>query len=133
MFQNLMEALKVKKAGPGAARTRPDRAMADKAYSSKAIRRYLRERGIQCVIPEREDQKANRRRKGKAGGRPVTYDRDAYRRRNVVECSFNVLKQWRSLATRYDKLALTYRSAIVLHAVLIWSTAITENRLGDTP
>ncbi len=133
MFQNLMEALKVKKAGPGASRTRPDRAMADKAYSSRAIRQYLRERGIQCVIPEREDQKANRKRTGRSGGRPVTYDRDAYKRRNVVECTFNVLKQWRSLATRYDKLALTYRSAIVLHAVLIWGTAITENRLGDTP
>lgn len=47
----------------------------------------------------------------------MTYDRAAYKRRNVVECSFNVLKQWRSLATRYDKLALTYRSAVVLHAV----------------
>lgn len=126
MFQNLMEALKVRKAGPGATRTRPDRAMADKAYSSRAIREYLRERGIQCVIPEREDQKANRKRKGKAGGRPVTYDREAYKRRNVVECSFNALKQWRSLATRYDKLSLTYRSAIVLHAVWIWSAAIAE-------
>ena len=72
-------------------------------------------------------------RKGTAGGRPVTYDRDAYKRRNVVECSFNALKQWRSLATRYDKLALTYRSAVVLHAVLIWSSAIADARLGDTP
>lgn len=61
-------------------------------------------------------------------GRPVTYDKDAYKRRNVVERSFNTLKQWRSLATRYDKLALTYRSAAVLHAVVIWSTL-----LGDTP
>ncbi|WP_427016104.1 transposase [Pseudarthrobacter sp. P1] len=61
-------------------------------------------------------------------GRPVRYDRDAYKRRNVVERSFNTLKQWRSLATRYDKLALTYRSAAVLHAVVIWSAA-----LGDTP
>jgi len=52
----------------------------------------------------------------------------AYKRRNVVERSFNTLKQWRSLATRYDKLALTYRSAAVLQAVFIWSAA-----LGDTP
>lgn len=63
----------------------------------------------------------------------MTYDREAYKRRNVVECSFNTLKQWRSLATRYDKLALTYRSAVVLHAVLIWSAAIAETALGDTP
>ena len=128
MFENLMEALKVEKEGPGRARTRPDRAMADKAYSSKGIRAYLRERGIQCVIPEKEDQKANRKRKGSAGGRPVSYDKEAYKRRNVVERSFNTLKQWRGLATRYDKLALTYRSAAVLHAVAIWSAL-----LGDTP
>ena len=100
MFQNLMETLKVRKAGPGATRTRPDQAMADRAYSSKDIRQYLRERGIQCVIPEREDPTANRKRMGKASGRPMTYDREAYKRRNVVECSFNALKQWRSLATR---------------------------------
>ncbi len=131
MFENLMEALKVEKAGPGAARRRPDRAMADKAYSSRAIRQYLRTRGIQCVIPEKEDQKENRKRKGSAGGRPVTYDKEAYKRRNVVECSFNTLKQWRSLATRYDKLALTYRAAVVLQAVVIWSAAIAA--LGDTP
>lgn len=128
MFENLMEALKVERPGSGRARTRPERAMADKAYSSRAIRQYLRDRGIQCVIPEKDDQKANRKRKGSAGGRPVGYDRDAYKRRNVVERSFNTLKQWRSLATRYDKLALTYRSAAVLQAVVIWSAA-----LGDTP
>lgn len=52
MFENLMEALKVERPGSGRARTRPERAMADKAYSSRAIRQYLRDRGIQCVIPE---------------------------------------------------------------------------------
>ncbi|WP_217496576.1 IS5 family transposase [Glutamicibacter creatinolyticus] len=126
MFQNLLDSLKVQKPGPGAARKRPVRAMADKAYSSKAIRHYLRARGIQCVIPEREDQKANRLRRGSAGGRPVTYDKEAYKRRNVVECSFNTLKQWRSLATRYDKLALTYRAAVVLQAVVVWSAVLTK-------
>ncbi len=128
MFENLMEALAVEREGPGRARTRPARAMADKAYSSRAIRSYLRGRGIQCVIPEKDDQKANRQRKGSAGGRPVTYDKEAYKRRNVVERSFNTLKEWRSLATGYDKMALTYRSAAVLHAVVIWSAA-----LEDTP
>ncbi len=128
MFENLMDALKVDREGPGRPRTRPDRAMADRAYSSKAIRAYLRGRGIESVIPEKDDQKANRKRKGSTGGRPVSYDKNAYKRRNVVERSFNTLKQWRSLATRYDKLALTYRSAAVLQAVVIWST-----QLGDTP
>lgn len=82
MFVNLMGALEVHRAGPGRARTRPDRAMADKAYSLRAVRQYLRERGIGCVILEKDDQKANRTRKGAAGGRPVSYDKDAYKRRN---------------------------------------------------
>ncbi len=56
--------------------------MADKAYSSRAISTYLRWRGIECVIPEKDDQKANRQRKGSAGGTPVSYDKDAYKRRN---------------------------------------------------
>lgn len=126
MFENLMNAIRVEKLGPGAPRTRPMRAMADKAYSSKAIRKYLRDRGIQCVIPEKDDQKANRKRKGSAGGRPVSYDQKAYKRRHVVECSFNSLKQWRSLATRYDKLAVTYRAAVVMHAVMVWSAALSQ-------
>lgn len=133
MFENLLDALKVKNPHTGTTRKRPERAMADKAYSSKGNRKFLRDRGIQCVIPEKEDQKANRKRKGRAGGRPVTYDKEAYKRRNVVERSFNALKQWRGMATRYDKLALTYRSAVVLHAVVIWSAALEKSRLGDTP
>lgn len=81
--------------------------MSDNAYSLKATRGYLRDRGIQCVIPEREDHKANRKRKGKAGGQLATYDKDAYKRCDVVECSFNTPKHRRSVATRYDELALT--------------------------
>ncbi|MDJ0396613.1 IS5 family transposase, partial [Rhodococcus sp. G-MC3] len=45
--------------------------------------------------------------------------------RNVVERSFNAVKQWRGLATRYDKLALTYRAGALLHAVFLWSRRIT--------
>lgn len=133
MFENLLGALKVKNPATGATRTRPNRDLADKAYSSRGNRKYLRDRGIQCVIPEKDDQKANRKRKGSAGGRPVTYDKEAYKRRNVVERSLNALKQWRGMATRYDKLALTYRSAVVLHAVLIWNADIEKSQLGDTP
>lgn len=88
----------------------------------------LRNRGIQAVIPERSDQIANRKRRGHKGGRPVDLDKEAYKRRNVVERSFNVIKQWRGLATRYDKLALTYRGAVVLNSIVIWLRA-----LGDTP
>lgn len=55
------------------------RVLADKAYSSRAIRAHLRTRGIGSVIPEPDDQKAHRKRVGSSGGRPVTYDRTAYR------------------------------------------------------
>lgn len=68
MFENLVNAIRVEKLGPGAARTRPMRAMADKAYSSKAIRKYLRDRGIQCVIPERMIRKPTASAKGQLVG-----------------------------------------------------------------
>ena len=50
----------------------------------------------------------------------MSYDRELYKQRNVVEGSFALLKQWRGLATRYDKHALIYRGAVVLAAVLAW-------------
>ncbi|WP_344996615.1 transposase, partial [Dietzia aurantiaca] len=55
-------------------------------------------------------------------------DADLYKDRNVVERSFALAKQWRALATRYDKLATTYRAAVTLCAILTWL-----RRLGDTP
>lgn len=112
----------------GRPRTRPDRLRGDKAYSSRAIRSHLRERGIQAVIPQPSDQIGHRLRRGSRGGRPVTYDRDDYRNRNVIERRFASLRQWRGIATRYDKLATVYRSAAVLHAVIAWSA-----HLRDTP
>jgi len=66
------------------------------------------------MIPERSDQKASRKRRRAKGGRPVGLDKEAYKRRNVVERSFNLFRQWRGLATRYDKLALTCRCGVVL-------------------
>jgi transposase len=106
----------------GRPRTRPDRVLADKAYSSRAIRAHLRTRGIGSVIPEPDDQKAHRKRIGSFGGRPVPYDRTAYRGRNVIERAFNGFKHWRGLATRYDKHAIVYRGGVVLAAVLLWLT-----------
>lgn len=109
-------------------RTRPDAVRGDKAYSSRANRAHLRGRRIRVVIPEPADQKANRARRGSRGGRPPAFDADDYRGRNVIERGFCRLKQWRGLATRYDKLAIVYRCAVVLNAVIAWT-----RRLGDTP
>ncbi len=128
MFPHFMEQLKINRTGPGRPRTRPDRVRGDKAYSSKAIRTHLRDRGIVAVIPQPSDQIGHRKRRGSTGGRPPAFNKEDYKGRNVVERNFNIFKQWRALATRYDKLALTYRGGAVLRAVSIWLTA-----LGDTP
>ncbi len=95
--------------------------LADKAYSSRAIRAHLRRRAIRAVIPQPVDQIAKRKRRGRAGGRPPAFDRDAYKQRNTVERCINKLKQWRGLATRYDKTATVYRAALHLAAILIWT------------
>lgn len=116
----LLGDIRVPRCGRGRPRTTPDALLGDKAYSSKQIRADLACRGIRAVIPERIDQQANRKRKGRAGGRTRTLDTETYKRRNVVERSFNLLKQWRGLATRYDKLAIVYRSAAVLAGVITW-------------
>lgn len=116
----MLAQLRIARRGPGRPPTRPNLLRGDKAYSSRGNRSELRRRGIKTVIPEPADQAGHRRRRGSHGGRPVTYDALEYKGRNVVERGFNVLKQWRALATRFDKHALTYRGAIVLAAILTW-------------
>lgn len=105
----------------GRPRTTPETVLADKAYSSRAIRARLRRRGIRAVTPQPADQAANRRRRGRLGGRPPAFDREAYKQRNTVERCINKLKQWRGLATRYDKTATIYLAALHIAAIFIWS------------
>ncbi|WP_370643861.1 transposase [Amycolatopsis sp. DSM 110486] len=66
------------------------------------------------------------RTSGPRGGRPPAFDSLDYRGRNVIERRFKLLNQWRGLATRYGKLAIVYRSAIVLHAVIRWTKASSD-------
>jgi transposase len=120
MLPTLLDQLRVPRCGPGRPRTTPNVLIADKAYSARAHRSVLRSRGIKTVIPERSDQIRHRQRRGSRGGRPPAFDTETYRRRNVVERSFNIVKQWRGLATRFDKLAIVYRGAAVLRAITIW-------------
>jgi transposase len=116
-----MEAIRVPRLGPGRPRTRPDHVLGDKGYSSKAIRTRLRRKGITHTIPERADQARNRTRRGSRGSRPPAFDRGAYKHRNVVERCFNRLKQWRGIATPYDKTAQSYEAAVTLASLLMWA------------
>ena len=120
MLAPLLDALSVARKGPGRPRTRPDMLRGDKAYSSRATRQTLRRRRIKAVIPEPSDQQQHRRNRGSRGGRPVGLDMEAYRGRNVIERGYSDVKQWRGLATRYDKLGLTYRAGAVLRAIIQW-------------
>lgn len=128
MLPALLDCLSIRRAGAGRPRTRPDRLRGDKAYSFRAIRQLLRRRHVRAVIPEPRDQIANRKRRRSNGGRPPAFDHEDYRGRNVIERGFSDVKQWRGLATRYDKLAIVYRGGAVLSAIIRWT-----KRLGDTP
>lgn len=120
-FTTVMEAIRVPRLGPGRPRVRPAHVLGDKGYSSRAIRTWLRRRGIGHTIPERADQIRNRLRRGSRGGRPPAFDKQLYKQRNVVERCFNRLKQWRGIATRYDKTAESYQAAVTLASLLMWA------------
>lgn len=116
----LLDAIRVPRRGAGRPRTRPEHLLADKGYSTRALRTELRRRRIGHTIPERRDQRANRVRKGCRGGRPPAFDRELYKRRNVVERCFNQLKQHRGVATRYDKTATSFKAMVTLASILLW-------------
>ncbi|MEV7380962.1 IS5 family transposase [Streptomyces lydicus] len=120
-FEAVMARIRVPRSGLGRPRTRPTAVLADRAYSSRAIRGHLRRRGIRTVIPQPTDQIGHRQRRGRRGGRPPGFDAEAYKQRNTVERCINRLKQWRGLAMRTDKLALAYQAALHLAAILIWT------------
>ena len=117
----MLNAISVHTGRPGRPRCRPERLLADKAYSHPSTRAALRARGIKATIPERDDQLARRRARGP--GRPYAFDAELYKQRNVVERCFNRLKQWRGIATRYDKTARNYRGGVLLASLVLWSRA----------
>lgn len=130
VFDAVLGAMRVPRSGVGRPRRRPDVVIADRAYSSRAIRQVLRRRGIRAVIPERADQQANRQRRGQAGGRPPAFDHELYKARNVVERCFGRLKQFRAIATRFDKLAARYKAGVRLAALILWLREPTQGPWG---
>ena len=119
-FTTVLDRLVITRPGPLRPRTRPAAVAADKAYSSKANRAYLRRRQITAVIPVKEDQAGARTRKGSVGGRPPNFDPQLYRQRNCVERCINRLKTWRGIATRYDKRPDSYLAALYLRGAMLW-------------
>lgn len=109
VLEQLMEQGAVKRATSGRPRIRPVRVVGDKGYSSGAIRRYLRRRGICFTIPRKDNEK----HRGK-------FDKSIYRTRNVVERCFNRLKQFRRIATRYEKKAENYLAMLTLASIQLW-------------
>ncbi len=87
--------------------TSPKHLIADKAYDADSLRNWLKFRRIKAVIPSTATRTV-----------PYPLDRAVYRRRNLIERLFCRLKNWRRLATRYDRLARNYLAALALVAVV---------------
>jgi transposase len=94
-----------------ATRSAPRRLIADKGYDANSLRSALRSQQTEAVIPSTTSRK-----------QPIPYDRQAYRERNRIERAFCSLKDFRRVATRYDKLARNFLAAVEIAAVILWWT-----------
>ena len=83
--------------------------LGDRGYDANLFREALQDKGIRACIPGRKQRKT-----------PVKYDKRRYKRRNRIEIMFGRLKDWRSVATRYDRCPKVFLSAIALAAIVIY-------------
>jgi transposase len=107
----------------GRPRWRPKRMAGGKAYSCRRIRAWLRAHAIRGVIPQKDNERRSHR------GRPLKFDRDAYRQRNVVERCVGWMKENRRIATRYEKLAIHYLAMVKLAMLQRY----LKPSIGNTP
>ena len=109
VFERLLEQGAVRRPGPGRPRGRPGRVVGDKGYTGRPRRAYCRRRGLRYTIPRRRDER-----------RTGPFDRTIYRLRHRVENLIARCKQYRSLATRYDKRGESYRALWVIAMTILW-------------
>lgn len=108
-FERMLQGGHVKGAGRGRPRSRPHRIVADKGYTSQQVRRYCQQHGIAATIPTRRNQRKRPR-----------FNQALYRERNQVERLFNRFKQFRRVATRYEKRGVNYLAMVTVAAVMMW-------------
>jgi len=89
----------------------PKKLLGDKAYDSTPLRQWLSDRGTKPVIPNKSNRK-----------QPFRFDRTSYRQRHRVENAFCRLKDFRRIATRYDRLARNFLASVCLVAAIVWWT-----------
>lgn len=99
----------VRQVRSGQLKRRPKRVVGDKGYSSRPHRQWLRRQGISYTIPRRQDE----RHRGR-------FNHAVYRQRNRVERLISRLKQFRRIATRYEKLAENYLAMLLIASLLLW-------------
>jgi len=87
----------------------PKRMLGDKAYDSTELREELNERGTKPIIPNKSNRK-----------QPFSFSKRLYKLRWRIESAFNRLKDFRRIATRYDRLARNYLASVCLAAALVW-------------
>ena len=106
VFEPIMRKVSVRQKR-GRPRSRPRRLAGDKGYSSKRIRQFLLTRVIEAIIPHKDNETARH-------DPAVTFDKDTYRRRSIVEQVIGWLKECRRIATRYEKLAISFLAMVKL-------------------
>ena len=84
--------------------------LADKGYDSDALVKKVEKAGMTAVIPPRKNRKKQR-----------DYDKQLYKLRHMVENAFQVLKEWRGIATRYAKNTASFLAAVHIRCIAIWA------------
>lgn len=105
----------------GRPKSRPKKLAGDKGYSSGKIRSFLEARGIEPVIPHKDNEKARH-------DPDVTFDKETYKRRSIVEQSIGWLKECRRIGTRFEKLAINFLAMVKLAMVKRTLKLVFSNR-----